>query len=100
MIPYAKKIVEDAASYLGKTVALLINLLNPQKIIIAGKITAAQHSLFSTIIQQCVAHQSLPDFQGKVSIQATLLQEESNIAAFASIKQAIHEGDLLQKIKN
>ena len=97
--PLCKKIVEDAAAYLGKTVALLINLLNPQKIIIAGKITASQHSLFSTI-QQCVVHQSLPNFQGKVSIQATQLKEESNIAAFALIKQAIYEGDLLQKIKN
>ncbi|MEH6453628.1 MAG: ROK family protein [Psychromonas sp.] len=97
--PLCQKIVEDAASYLGKTVALLINLLNPQKIIIAGKITAAEQSLFSTI-QQCIAHQSLPSFQGKVSIQATELQRDTNIAAFALIKQAIYESDLLQQIKN
>jgi N-acetylglucosamine repressor len=97
--PLCQKVVEDAASYLGKTMALLINILNPQKIIITGKITAAKHSLFSTI-QQCIAHQSLPSFQGKVSVQATQLIKESNIAAFALIKQAIYEGDLLQKIKS
>lgn len=95
--PLCRKIVEDAANYLGKTIAILINLLNPEKIIIAGKITESGDSLFSTI-QQCVAHQTLTDFQNKLTILPAALQTNSTIAAFALIKQAIYEGDLLQKI--
>lgn len=96
--PLCQKIVEDAATYLGKTVAILINLLNPEKIIIAGKITKSGNTLFSTI-QQCVTHQTLPEFQNKLTILPTELQPDSTIAAFALIKQAVYEGDLLQKIR-
>ena len=95
--PLCQKIVEDAATYLGKTIAILVNILNLKKVIIAGKITESKNSLFSTI-QQCVAHQTLPEFQNKLTIVPTELQPNSTIAAFALIKQAIYEGDLLQKI--
>jgi len=97
--PLCQKIVEDAATYLGKAIAILINLLNPQKIIIAGKIIRATTSLLSTI-EQCIAHQALPNFQHKVQIETSLLPPDSTLAAFALIKQAIYEGDLLQRINN
>ncbi|MFT6985676.1 MAG: N-acetylglucosamine repressor [Psychromonas sp.] len=95
--PLCRKVVEDAANYLGKTVAILINLLNPEKIIIAGKITESKGTLFSTI-QQCITHQTLPEFQNKLTILPTKLQPNSTVAAFALIKQAIYEGNLLQEI--
>ncbi|WP_022940950.1 ROK family transcriptional regulator [Psychromonas hadalis] len=95
--PLCEKIVSEAASYLGKTIAILVNILNPEKIVISGKITTAKNTLFSAI-QQCIVHQSLPDFHKKVIIQATELQPNSTIASFALIKKAIYEGDLLQKI--
>lgn len=95
--PLCQKIVEDAATYLGKAIAILINLLNPQKIIIAGKIIRAKTSLLSTI-EQCIAHQALPNFQHKVQIETSLLQPDTTLAAFSLIKQAIYEGDLLQRI--
>lgn len=97
--PLCQKIVEDAATYLGKAIAILINLLNPQKIIIAGKIIRAKTSLLSTI-EQCIAHQVLPNFQHKVKIETSLLQPDKTLAAFALIKQAIYEGDLLQRINS
>jgi len=95
--PLCEKVVAQAAMYLGKTVAILINMLNPEKIVIAGKITAAQNTLFNAI-QQCIAHQSLPEFQNRVEISCSELHPNSTIASFALIKQAIYEGDLLQKI--
>ncbi|MEI6897755.1 MAG: ROK family protein [Psychromonas sp.] len=95
--PLCKKIVEDAAAYLGKTVAILVNLLNPEKIIIAGKITQSRSILFSAI-QQCVAQQTLSKFQNKLTIVATELQPNSTMAAFSLIKQAIYEDNLLQKM--
>jgi len=97
--PLCQKIVEDAATYLGKAIAILINLLNPQKIIIAGKIIVAKTSLLSTI-EQCIAHQALPNFQHKVQIETSLLPPDTTLAAFALIKQAIYEGDLLQRINS
>lgn len=96
--PLCEQIVAKAASYLGKTIAMLINMLNPEKIVIAGKITAAQNTLFNAI-QQCIVHQSLPDFQKRVVISTSELHADSTIASFSLIKQAIYEGDLLQKMR-
>lgn len=95
--PLCKKIVEDAATYLGKAVAILVNLLNPEKIIINGKITKSEDVLFSTI-QQCVAHHSLHEFQKKLKIVPAKLESNSTLSAFVLIKQAIYDGNLLQKI--
>ncbi|AGH82168.1 DNA-binding transcriptional dual regulator NagC [Psychromonas sp. CNPT3] len=95
--PLCQKIVADAATYLGKTISILINMLNPEKVIIAGKIICAQKTLF-TLLKQCIAHQTLPDFQRIVQIEPAQLQANSTLPAFALIKQAIYEGDLLQKI--
>ncbi|MCP4321839.1 MAG: ROK family protein, partial [Alteromonadales bacterium] len=97
--PLCEKIVAQAAGYLGKTIAILVNMLNPEKIVIAGKITAAQNTLFNAI-QQCIVHQSLPEFQNRVKICSSELQANSTIASFALIKQAIYEGDLLQKMSS
>jgi N-acetylglucosamine repressor len=96
--PLCEKVVAQAASYLGKTIAILVNMLNPEKIVITGKITASQNTLFDAI-QQCIVHQSLPEFQQKVEVSASELNPNSTIASFALIKQAIYEGDLLQKLK-
>ncbi|WP_413702225.1 ROK family protein [Psychromonas sp. KJ10-10] len=90
--------MQDATNYLGKTIAMLINVLNPEKIIIAGKIAQCGNTLFA-IIQQSVTHQTLPKFQKKITIVPGELQQDSTIAAFSLIKEAIYEGDLLQKIR-
>lgn len=95
--PLCQKIVEDSAMYLGKIIAILVNLLNPEKIIISGKIIESKNSLF-TKINQCIAHQTLPDFQNKLIIAPAELPSNSTISAFSLIKQAIYEDDLLQKI--
>jgi len=95
--PLCEKIVAEAASYLGKTIAILINMLNPEKVVIAGRIINAQNTLFNAI-KQCITHQSLPEFQNRVEICPSELHPNSTIASFALIKQAIYEGDLLQKI--
>jgi len=95
--PLCKKIVSEAAGYLGKTIAILINMLNPEKIVIAGKITAAQNTLFDAI-NECITQQSLQEFQQRVEISPSELQPNSTIAPFALVKQAIYEDSLLQKI--
>lgn len=91
------RITKEAATHLGKSIAILVNLLNPEKIVIAGKIIQAEYLLFSTI-EQCIVQQTLPNFRKKLVIAPAELKPNSTIAAFALIKQAIYEGDLLQKI--
>lgn len=93
-----KTITAQAAHYLGKNIAILVNLLSPEKVVITGKITQAGPVLFSTI-NECIKHQTLPNFHTKLTVSSTELEPDLTIAAFALIKQAIYEGDLLQRIK-
>lgn len=91
-------ITQQAANYLGKNIAILVNLLSPEKIVITGKIIQAGEVLFSTI-EDCIKQQTLPNFHDQLIVTSTELKPDLSIAAFALIKQAIYEGDLLQRIK-
>lgn len=95
--PLCQKIVADAANYLAKTIAILINILNPEKIIIAGEICQAGDVLFSTL-ESGIARQALPKFQNNVSILPSNLYGDPTIGGFALIKHALYKGGLLQKI--
>lgn len=96
--PLCQSIIEEAATYLGKNIAILVNLLSPEKIVITGKITQAGKVLFSAI-EKCISQQTLVDFRQKLVIIPAELEPNSTIAAFSLIKNAMYEGDLLQKIK-
>ena len=93
-----QSITEQAANYLGKSIAILVNLLNPEKIILAGKIITAGDIFFDTV-KACIKSQTLPDFNNKLEVIGSELSSDITIAAFALIKQAIYEGNLLQRIK-
>lgn len=95
--PLCSSIVTQAANYLGKVIAMLINILNPEKIVLAGKITRAQDSFFDAI-ESHISKQSLPEFQKNVHITTSQLQLDSTIAAFALAKQAIYQGEFLEQL--
>lgn len=82
---------------LGKAIAITINLFNPQKVIIAGAITQAKDILFPAI-QRNVENQSLKSFHTNLPIEASLLDKQPTLSAFAMIKRAMLNGVLLQKL--
>jgi len=82
---------------LGKAIAITINLFNPQKVIIAGGITEAKGIVFPAI-QRNVETQSLKAFHTQLPIEASLLDKQPTLSAFAMIKRAMLNGVLLQKL--
>lgn len=82
---------------LGKAIAITINLFNPQKVIIAGAITQAKDIVFPAI-QRNVENQSLKSFHTNLPIEASLLDKQPTLSAFAMIKRAMLNGVLLQKL--
>ncbi|MGK2889509.1 MAG: ROK family protein [Candidatus Malihini olakiniferum] len=58
----AQDVLEHAGKYLGKAIAIAINLFNLQKVVIAGKITYAE-KIFLPAIQRCVNTQVLKEFR-------------------------------------
>ena len=95
--PLCQKVVSDAAVYLAKTISILINILNPEKVIIAGEICKAGDVLFSNL-QAGIERQVLPKFQKEVTIGPSTIYNEPTKAGFALIKKAIYQGYLLQEM--
>lgn len=93
----ASELIEHVGRYLGKGIAIIINLFNPQKIVISGEIINAEKTLFSAI-QRAINTQALKNFRQNVPIVISELDQHSAIAAFALVKCAMHNGILLQHL--
>lgn len=93
----ARSVIENVGEHLGRAVAITVNLFNPQKVLIAGEITAAEEILFPAI-RRCVEHQSLPSFHRGLPIVKARFQNQPTYGGFALVKRALLEGDLLQII--
>lgn len=95
--PLAYETLAQIGRYLGKAIAIMINLLNPEKIVLAGEICQAPSAIFPAI-QQAICGQTLLAFRGPIQLLASQLDHNSAIGAFALVKRALYEGTLLQKI--
>jgi N-acetylglucosamine repressor len=93
----ARQTLIRVGNYLGKAVAITVNLFNPQKIVIAGQIMIAQDLIFPAI-KRNVQNQSLKAFHKNLPIVASQVYKQPTIAAFAMIKRAMLNGALLQKL--
>lgn len=58
----ASEVIEYVGRHLGKTIAIAINLFNPQKIVIAGEITEADKVLLPAI-ESCINTRALKAFR-------------------------------------
>lgn len=95
--PVAREVIEYAGRYLGKAIAIAINLFNPQKVVIAGEITTAGKVLFPAI-EACIKNQALRAFSENLPIVRSELDHFSPIGAFALAKRAMLNGVLLQTL--
>lgn len=93
----AQEVLEHAGKYLGKAIAIAINLFNPQKVVIAGEITEADKILLSAI-QRCINGQVLKEFRQHLPVEVSALNHLSAIGAFALVKRAMLNGVLLQQL--
>lgn len=93
----ACEVVERVGRQLGKTIAITINLFNPQKVVIAGEIVEAQKVLLPAI-ESCINTQSLKAFRKNLPVVPSQLDHRSAIGAFALVKRAMLNGLLLQRL--
>ncbi len=77
--------IEYVGRHLGKTIAIAINLFNPQKIVIAGEITEADKVLLP--IESCINTRALKAFRTNLPVVRSELDHRSAIGAFALVKR-------------
>lgn len=93
----ACEVLEYVGRHLGKAISIAINLFNPQKIILAGEITAAEKVILPAI-EQCINAQVLNAFRKDLPVVCSELDDRSAIGAFALVKRSMLNGMLLLRL--
>ncbi|CAM3171383.1 sugar metabolism global transcriptional regulator Mlc [Vibrio neptunius] len=89
--------VEKLGRYLGSAIAIVINLFNPEKILIGGAINQAKDVLYPAI-QNCIKEQSLPVYHQDLEVVESRFYKQATMPGAALIKQALYDGLLLMKV--
>jgi len=84
--PVALSIVESSASYLGRGLAMLIDILNPERIVI-GSIFARAERLFRGRVEEVIRQEALEPSRLRCSVVPAALGEQ--IGDFASLCVAL-----------
>lgn len=90
----AEKLIKNAGENLGRAVAIMVNIFNPQCIILAGEITKSPEILLNAV-NSALYSQSLKQLRENLSISCSTLSDSSAIGAFALVQQALFNGSLL-----
>ncbi|HHU26132.1 MAG TPA: ROK family protein [Bacteroidales bacterium] len=86
--PLAKKIIETSATYLGRGLSLLIDILNPECIVI-GSIYARNTALFFPIVEKVLQEEALSNALAVCQIKPALLGESIGDYAAISIASSL-----------
>ncbi|HZO85158.1 MAG TPA: ROK family protein, partial [Verrucomicrobiae bacterium] len=86
---FIKKIVEDAARYTGVAVANLINILNPEVVVLGGGIMEALEEQMMPIIQETALDYALEGTAQDVVIRASKLADDTGIVGGAVLARKL-----------
>ncbi|GLO60419.1 transcriptional regulator [Vibrio sp. MACH09] len=95
--PLAVEVIENLGLYLGKAIAIVVNLFNPEKILIGGVINRAKSVLYPAI-EQCVKQQCIAAYHQELQIVESRFYKQATMPGAALIKQAMYDGQLLMKV--
>lgn len=95
--PMAVEVIEQLGHYLGSAIAIVINLFNPEKILIGGVVNQAKNVLYPAI-QKCIEEQSLKVYHQDLELMESRFYKQATMPGAALIKQALYDGQLLMKV--
>ncbi len=75
----------------------MINLFNPEKVLIGGVINQAKDILYPAI-ESCIANQSLPVYTEDLQLVESRFYKQATMPGAALVKQALYDGLLLMKV--
>jgi len=90
--PVASEIVRDTARYLGAGIANLLNIFNPDTVVIAGGVTAAGDTLFVPLRAEVRRRAFSPAVRAAKIVPGTLPGTAGVVGAVASFKQQYFGG--------
>ncbi|NUU67888.1 ROK family transcriptional regulator [Enterobacteriaceae bacterium BIT-l23] len=95
--PLARDIIQGVGLNVGRILAIMVNLLNPQKILIGSPLNQAAEILYPTI-SDCIRRQALPAYSQHIEVIATCFDNQGTMAGAALVKDAMYNGSLLIRL--
>ena len=93
----AKDIISSIGTNVGRILAIMVNLFNPQKILIGSPFNQAADILFPAI-GDCIRQQSLPAYSKHIAVEQTQFSNRGTMAGAALVKDALYNGTLLIRL--
>ncbi|PVZ86638.1 transcriptional regulator [Serratia sp. S1B] len=93
----AKDIILGVGHSVGRIVAIMVNLFNPEKILVGSPLNRAAEILYPAIVS-CIRQQSLPAYSEQVKVESTLFFNQGTMPGAALVKDALYNGSLLVKL--
>lgn len=93
----AKDIITGVGTHVGRILAIMVNLFNPQKILIGSPFNQAADILFPAI-SACIRQQSLPAYSRHISVESTQFLNRGTMTGAALVKDALYNGSLLIRL--
>lgn len=93
----AKDSIISVGHNVGRILAIMVNLFNPQKILIGSPLTRARDILHPAITD-AIRRQALPSYSHQIDVQPTHFQNQGTMPGAALVKDALYNGTLLVKL--
>ncbi|MFZ4833789.1 sugar metabolism global transcriptional regulator Mlc [Rouxiella sp. Mn2063] len=93
----ARDVIANVGHSVGRILAVMVNIFNPQKILIGSPLNAAKDILHPAIIS-CIQQQSLPAYSDNMRLESTQFYNIGTMPGAALVKDALHNGSLLVKL--
>ncbi|MGF1685700.1 ROK family protein [Photobacterium japonica] len=93
----ARQVIVELGHNLGQAIAIMVNLFNPEKILIGGEFNRAKEVLYPAIME-CIRTQSLPVYNRDLVIEQSCFYTQATMPGAALVKQAMYDGHLLMKL--
>ncbi|WLS80720.1 ROK family protein [Erwinia pyri] len=93
----AKELIAGVGQSVGRIVAIMVNLFNPQKILIGSPLNQAQSILFPAIAD-AIHRQALPAYSQQIEVEPAYFHQVGTMRGAALVKDALYDGTLLVKL--
>ncbi|WP_211828415.1 ROK family protein [Kistimonas asteriae] len=95
--PLAVNVLKDVAKHLGNVIAMNVNLIRPEKIILSGEIAAA-FPVIAPVIQHCMETGTVQGISRAPILEVSPLGQQRWLGGTALVKRALRDGSLLGQL--
>ncbi|MGR3752474.1 sugar metabolism global transcriptional regulator Mlc [Edwardsiella anguillarum] len=92
-----RDLINSVGHSVGRIAAVMVNLFNPEKILIGSPLNQAAEVLFPSIAS-AIRQQALPHYTQHLSVEASHFHNHGTMPAAALVKEALYNGSLLVQL--